>query len=144
MKTKTVMAALTLGAALLASTAAHAGDLVVELAGVQGKPGKLMAVLDTKDTFFRPGGRTQQADAAAGAVSLTFKDLPAGEYSFMVFHDENGDGRLAMSAQGFPAEGWGMSNGDRLMGPPSFELLKFTVPAEGARVSVPMIYSSVQ
>lgn len=136
------IAGLALGAALLASGAAHAGDLVVELTGVKAKPGKLMATLDTKDTFFRPGGQMQQTDAGAGPVTLTWKDLPPGEYSFMVFHDENGDGRLAMSAQGFPAEGWGMSNMQNLMGPPTFDALKFTVPAEGTRVSVPMIYSS--
>lgn len=138
---KTIIAGLTLAAALAAAGAASAGDLVVELTGVEARPGKLFATLDTKDTFFRPGGRLQQVDPQAGVTKVVYKDLPAGEYSFMLFHDENQDGKMAMSPSGMPGEGWALSNADKMMGPPTFEVMKFTVPAEGTTVVVPVIYS---
>ncbi|HYE43036.1 MAG TPA: DUF2141 domain-containing protein [Caulobacteraceae bacterium] len=139
---KTFIASLTLAAGLACAGAASAGDLVVELTGVEARPGKLFVTLDTKDTFFRQGGRLQQVDPKAGTVKVVYKDLPAGEYSFMLFHDENQDGKMAMSPTGMPAEGWALSNADKLMGPPTFEVMKFTVPAEGTTVVVPVIYSA--
>ena len=140
---KATIAALTSAAALLGlAGAAQAGDLVVELTGVQARPGKLYATLDTKETFFRQGGRSAVVDPQAGVTKVTFKDLPPGDYSFMLFHDENGDGKMAMGPTGMPGEGWALSNAEKLMGPPTYEVMKFSVPAEGAKVVVPVNYSS--
>ena len=77
-------------------------------------------------------------------VTVTFTDVEPGEYAFMAYHDENADGRMQMSPTGMPAEGWALSNSEQLMGPPTFDALKFTVPAEGATVRTPLIYGSGQ
>ncbi len=134
---------LTAAAALVAAAApALAGDLEVELTGVKAHGGDIYATLSTKETFMRAGSKVERTKPADGKVVLRFTDLPAGEYTFMAYHDENGDGQMQMSPMGMPGEGWAMLNAEKLMGPPDFETLKFTVPAEGARIQVPVYYVS--
>ncbi len=61
-------------------------------------------------------------------ATLTFDDLPYGDYAAIVWHDENDNGDLDHS-WGFPAEPMGFSNQWKLSlfsGMPSFEKLKFT------------------
>jgi len=126
--------------AVMAAAPAFAGDLTIELTGAKARPGKIIAVLSTKDTFQKSGGMEQTVDPTDGTVRLVFRDLPPGEYAFMAFHDESQDGDLQFDAGGMPAEGWALSNADKLRGPPSFEAMKFSVPAEGATVAVPLVY----
>lgn len=137
MKTVSILAAT---AVLFGAAPAFAGDVTIELTGAQARSGKIFATLTGRDTFMKPGGMEQTVDPADGTVRIVFRDVPAGDYAFMAFHDENGDGRMAMGETGMPSEGWALSNADKLMGPPSFDPMKFAVPAEGATVPVPMIY----
>lgn len=81
---------------------------------------------------------------ASGEVIVTFRDVPPDDYAFMAYYDENGDGQMGRSPTGMPSEGWAMSITDQLMGPPTFEVLKFAVAASGATLSTPLIYSSGQ
>jgi uncharacterized protein (DUF2141 family) len=142
---KTTITGAVLAAALLAAAStAQAGDVTVELTGAQARPGKVYSTLSTRETMFREGGRNVTSDAADGTVTVTFSDVPPGDYAFMAFHDENEDQRMGMSPTGMPSEGWALSNGDQLMGPPTFEVLKFAVPAEGTTIQVPLNYSTDQ
>lgn len=141
---KTFIGAAVLAASLAIAAQAAAGDLTVQLTGVQARPGKVYSTLSTRETLFREGGRTAVSDAADGVVTVTFSDVAPGDYAFMAYHDENEDGRMQMSPTGMPAEGWALSNSEQLMGPPTFDVMKFTVPAEGATVSTPLIYASGQ
>lgn len=125
-----------------AATPALAGDLTVELTGAQARPGKVYSTLSTRETLFREGGRQTMTDAADGVVTVTFTDVPPGDYAFMAYHDENEDGRMQMTPDGMPAEGWALSNSEQLMGPPTFDVMKFTVPADGATVRTPLVYPS--
>lgn len=134
-----------MAAALLAIAApAAAADLTVELTGAQARPGKVYSTLSTRETLFREGGRTAVSDPVDGGVTVTFTDVAPGDYAFMAYHDENADGQMQMSPGGMPAEGWALSNSEQLMGPPTFDALKFSVPAEGATVRTPLIYGSGQ
>lgn len=141
---KTTIMSATLAAILLTASAAQAGDVVVQLTGAQARPGKVHSTLSTRETLFRDGGRNVTTDSGAGTVTVTFTDVPPGEYAFMAYHDENQDGQMGMSPTGMPSEGWALSNSDKLMGPPTFDVMKFSVPAEGTTVQVPLIYSSGQ
>ena len=142
MKAMMMTAALT--AAMLAAGAAHAGDLTVRLTGARDGGGKVYATLNSRETFMRAGGHNAVVDPASGEVIVTFRDGPAGDYAFMAYHDENGDGQMGRSPTGMPSEGWAMSNADQLMGPPTFEVLKFSVAGAGATISVPLNYASGQ
>ena len=142
MKAMMMTAALT--AAMLAAGAAQAGDLTVRLTGARDGGGKVYATLNSRETFMRAGAHNAVVDPASGEVTVTFHDVPAGDYAFMAYHDENGDGQMGRSPTGMPSEGWAMSNADQLMGPPTFEVLKFSVAGAGATISVPLNYASGQ
>ncbi|HEY1225507.1 MAG TPA: DUF2141 domain-containing protein [Brevundimonas sp.] len=121
---------------------ALAEDVTVTLTGVEARGGQLMAVLNTQATFMRGADYTATASGdAAGTVTLTFHDVAPGDYALMVMHDANGNGSFDMSPSGMPAEGFAFSNkGQPLMGPPTFQGLKFTVTADGATITEPMTY----
>lgn len=53
--------------------------------------------------------------------------LPAGEYALVVYHDENGNGRLDRNFIGIPREPLGFSNSYRPKGPPTFSRAAFTL-----------------
>lgn len=142
MKAMTMAAAL--AAATLAAGAAQAGDVTVRLTGAHGGGGKVYATLYTRDTFMGPEGLQAVSDPVSGEVVVTFHDVPAGDYAFLAYHDENGDGQMDHGPDGMPAEGWAVSSAGPLMGPPTFDVLKFSVAASGASLSTPLIYSSGQ
>ena len=128
-------------AALSLAAPAMAEDVTVTLTGVQARGGVLLATLQTQGQFMQPAGAYGEriAGPAAGVVRVRFRDVAPGDYALMVLHDEDSDGQMKLNGY-MPAEGWAMINGDSLRGPPTFDLVKFTVSASGADISVPMSY----
>lgn len=128
-------------AALSLAGPALAEDVTVTLTGVEARGGVLLSALQTRGQFMQAeaahGDRIESP--AAGVLRVTFRDVAPGDYALMVLHDEDGDGRMTMDGY-MPGEGWAMINGDALRGPPTFDLVKFTVPAEGVDLTVPMSY----
>ena len=121
-----------------ASASASAGDLTITVEGVASADGRLMVALyNSAETFRGKPALARMAPASAGAVTLAFKELPAGDYAFAVYHDANGNGKLDLNAVGMPVEDYAFSNnamGNRSA--PSYEDARFQVPAGGAAVSV--------
>ncbi|MDP1913172.1 DUF2141 domain-containing protein [Brevundimonas sp.] len=134
---------LSLAAAAAVSLAAPAmaEDVTVTLTGVEARGGVLLASLQTRGEFMQASATyADRVDhPAAGTVRVTFNDVAPGDYALMVLHDEDADGRMKMNGY-MPGEGWAMVNGDALRGPPTFDMVKFTVAASGADLSVPMSY----
>lgn len=81
----------------------RADTLTVTFEGVHSDKGQVVAGLcaDPKAPF--PGFCTPQvrAPAKAGATVVIFPDVPAGTYALQAFHDENGDGRPNIPAEGY-------------------------------------------
>ena len=129
------------GLVLLGAGAAQAGDVTVTLTGVQARGGTVYVTLQTESEFMQSAGLAQRVDGpAAGPVTVTFRDVPVGAYALSAFHDENGDQRMQSSPMGIPTEGWAMSNGDALRGPPTFGLVSVQIGADGASLSEAMRY----
>lgn len=122
----------------LAALPAFAADLTVRVADVPSAQGSIMvAVYDAPGNFLRRPVQSARVDAATGTVDIVIKDLPAGGYGIAVFHDANGNGKMDKNMMGIPSEDHAFSNDARgTMGPPSFEQVKFTLPAEGATASI--------
>lgn len=120
------MKALTLGLAALALTtgSAAAETVTITLNGVEAKPGRIIAVLNTREQFLRAGPAHETVvEPVAGGVTLTFENVAPGDYALMVMHDLNGNGQFD-----FGTDGWAFSNSARPMtGPPAFDEHKFTV-----------------
>jgi uncharacterized protein (DUF2141 family) len=124
--------------ACLAALATHrpvlatpaAAQVEVVFAGLRSTRGQVVASLCSAQDRFPDGCRQAQVvPATSGTVKLQFKGLAAGQYAIAAFHDENGDGRLSMSPQGWPAEGFAFSNnamGGR--GVPDFKTAAFALP----------------
>lgn len=140
MKTKWVALG-ALSMALVGAGAAQAGDVTVTLTGVQARGGQLLISLQTREQFMQPTGLGEIVqNPTAGTTTVTFRDVPAGDYTVSVLHDQNGDGQMQVSEIGIPTEGWAMSHGAELRGPPTFAQVKVAIPAAGAALTEPMFY----
>lgn len=121
-----------------ACTGASAADLNLRVQDVPSAQGRiLVAVYDSAGSFLKRPARAVQVPAAAGSLDVVIKDLPPGEYGIALFHDSNGNGKMDMNAMGIPAEDHAFSNNALgNMGPPSFEQVKFVLPAAGASTTI--------
>jgi uncharacterized protein (DUF2141 family) len=125
------------------SQAGRAAELEVDVQGVRGLTGQVKLMLFEREDGFRKEDKARQVlpvPAAAGTVSGVFKDLPAGRYAVIAYHDENGDGRLNLRFGMFPQEGYGLSNNPKLSGPPRFKDAAFEVGEAGSRISIRLDY----
>jgi uncharacterized protein (DUF2141 family) len=103
--------------------------LVVTCTGLRNDQGQVMVSLfnqatgfpDNKDRAFRSANAT----VADHTATVTFSDLPPGDYACVFIHDENGNGVFDTSF-GYPLEGFGTSNNPRVrFGPPRFDDARF-------------------
>jgi uncharacterized protein (DUF2141 family) len=124
-------------AALLAlpqsASAEPAAKLSLTVTGIKEAKGALMIAV------FDEAGYGKDKSVAAAAVpvtaltaSTTF-DLPPGRYGIKMFHDVDGDGKMATNPFGMPIEPFGFSNNaPAQFGPATWQDAAFAVPAAGA------------
>ena len=76
------------------------------------------------------------------AIDVVFEGIPFGEYAVSVFHDENGNRKLEKSTLGFPEEGVGFSNDQKVkLSAPSFKASKFALSnAEDIQIVITLDY----
>lgn len=138
---KTTLMILAASATLFAAGTVQAGDVTVTLTGVQARGGQLLVALQTRDQYRQQAGFAEIiANPVAGTTTLTFRDVPAGDYALSVMHDENGDYQMQAAPNGIPMEGWAASRGAELRSDPTFDMVSVSVPASGANLTEPMFY----
>ena len=106
-------------------TATYTLEIVIEnVKHAQGSIG--IALFNSEETFLTKSfKKTKVKPSPAGNVTVTFEDLPAGEYAFSVLHDLNDNGDLDMGQMG-PLEPYGFSNNAPSMyGPAQYSQAKF-------------------
>lgn len=134
MKHLTILGA---SAALIASGIAAplaAQTLEVHVQGVRSSKGAVQA-----DIYAPPRRHVakQLIPAQAGGVKVRFTGLAPGDYAVLLYHDENGNGRLDTGRLGLPTEGYAFSRDARArLGPPGFDKMRVTVTA-GSEVTTP-------
>ncbi|OYW22158.1 MULTISPECIES: DUF2141 domain-containing protein [unclassified Sphingomonas] len=128
-------------ASLLSASPAFAGDLTVKVTGVKAKGGHLLVAVYDKATLFRakPPFAGEAKASAAGDMTVTIKDVAAGDYVVSVLHDADDDKKMTMTDGRF-GEGTALTNAEQLRGPPSFEVNKIAIPASGTVVTIAMSY----
>jgi len=74
--------------------------------------GAVMVALYDSEAGWSDGApvRTARIDVAAGQRTVTFDDLPAGDYGMKAYHDVNGDGTMNSNPFGMPVEPYAFSN----------------------------------
>lgn len=129
-------------AALASATPAFAGDLTVTVTGVKAKGGTLLVAVYDKATLFRakPPFLGTAKVSQPGDVTVSVKDVAAGDYVVSVLHDADDNQAMTMAADGKFGEGTALTNAELLRGPPSFEVNKITIPATGTSVKLAMSY----
>ncbi len=137
MKSRRVILALALAASGLALAssppvlAAPSVTLVVN--GFVAQQGFLMIALHDETGW--SGAPLARLRVPVSGTSMTVS-LPApapGRYGIRMYHDVDGDGRMATNFVGFPTEPFGFSNDAKIfLGPPEFASVAFEVGPEGA------------
>ena len=93
--------------------------------------------LHSNETFMKaPGIDSQASKIENGVATVTFKNVPEGNYAVICFHDENENGMMDFETNGMPKESYGSSNNPFLCGPPDFELSKFEVKNEDLSLEI--------
>jgi uncharacterized protein (DUF2141 family) len=114
--------------------------LHVELGGVAGGKGNLMGAVCSRESFLKQCQYLAMRPAGEARV-LEFSGVAPGSYAVMVYHDENGDGRLDRAASGMPLEGYGFSRNARgKYGPPAFDDARIDLRTGANRIALDMVY----
>jgi len=121
---------------LLTAPAIAAGAAVLETAAETAATGRLtltldlgadsgrvmIALFDCEADYNRNAPVRQTMVEASGPRVAVFDDLPAGRYAAKLFHDVDGDGRMATNPFGLPVEPYAFSNNAvGNMGPASWD-----------------------
>tara|TARA_R110000782_G_scaffold13786_3_gene40496 strand:- start:211 stop:633 length:423 start_codon:yes stop_codon:yes gene_type:complete len=129
-----VLAALTLATAAPALAAEPSRLTLTFETGVS--TGAVMVALFDSEAAWSGGApvRAVRLDVSAGQRTITFDDLPAGDYGMKAFHDVNGDGEMNTNPFGMPIEPYAFSNNAvGNMGPARWEQARFTVTGTAAQ-----------
>jgi uncharacterized protein (DUF2141 family) len=123
---------------VIAAGTAHGADLTIHVDNVNSAEGQVrVALYDAAGAFLKQPARVAAVAAVTAGTTVVFKDIPAGDYGFAVFHDTNGNGKMDANPMGIPIEPVAFSNNAQgHMGPPSFDAVKLAVPAAGLDTAV--------
>ena len=107
---------------------AQNSTLTVSITGIKNNSGKLTAELyNSKGRFLKTAFKTVVSDIKSNSATINFIAIPKGEYTVMVYHDENTNGKLDKNFIGMPKEPVACSNNAKgFMGPPKYDDVKFT------------------
>jgi uncharacterized protein (DUF2141 family) len=114
-------------------SAADVGTLTIEMQGIHANQGQAIFILMDSESSHR--GKTpiftrKLSFIGQQSATATFSNIPTGDYSAVIYHDQNGNGELDRYFFGKPKEPYGFSNDARnSFGIPDFDDSKFKVSA---------------
>ena len=129
MKKNALITIVLLSAIATKSHATETADLVIEMRGIQSIEGQAIFILMNSESSYH--GKTPVYDKKTVPinqkfVSAEFPKIPTGQYSAVVYHDINSNGKLDSYFFGKPKEPYGFSNNARNpIGIPEFDESKF-------------------
>ncbi len=125
-----------IGTTVLAITAAFialptfAHELTLNVNNIKSIKGNLLVAVYDKEEHFNANTHwvaAKQVKVTATTMSLSFADLPAGNYAIKLFQDENENNQIDFEVSGIPKEPYGFSNNGVSYGPPLFNEAKVVV-----------------
>lgn len=113
--------------------------LTVTVTEIQNSSGKLTAeIYNSKGKFLKSAYKITSTSIKANTATVIFSDLPKSDYTVMVYHDQNGNGKLDKNFIGMPKEPVACSNNAKgFMGPPKYEDAKFSLVAD-SKITIKM------
>lgn len=94
---------------------------------VTSNEGKVGFALYNKANFMLEPVQAKAVEVKENKSTVVFKNIPAGDYAIICYHDKNSNGKMDFTPQGMPMEDYGTSNNVMSFGPPQFDNAKFTV-----------------
>jgi uncharacterized protein (DUF2141 family) len=96
--------------------------------------------LSDKDGFLNDPNRFAAVALKANAAmksAVVLTNLDSGPYAIILFHDENGNGKLDKNALGVPTEPYGFSNNVQgFLGPPAYKEAVMEINADDKAVRI--------
>lgn len=119
---------------------AQNSNLTISVSNLKDDTGILIAELyNSKENFLKKVYKTSSSVIKSNAALVHFAGLPAGEYTVLVYHDRNSNGKLDKYFIGMPKEPVACSNNAKgFMGPPKYEDAKFNVGSVDSKISIKM------
>jgi uncharacterized protein (DUF2141 family) len=120
-------------------------SLVLHVTGMRNQKGEIGAALyRSSDGWPEDLHKALKDDSVRfhdGKATITFTDLPPGQYAVAVVHDENVNYKLDRNFIGWPTEGFGFTRNPRvLLTAPSFNEAAIHVACPATETSVRIIY----
>jgi uncharacterized protein (DUF2141 family) len=122
------------------------GTLKITITGIKDSNGEIIFYLFNKKDGF-PNDKAKAFKYIIGKIingncTVSFENLPFGEYAVYSFHDENNDKKLNTTWYGKPTEGVAVSNNAKgsIAGPPSFEAAKLDFKRQLEVLTIKMNY----
>lgn len=117
-------------------------NLRVDIEGLRGHKGLLRFCLTRNPNYMKCDGDHSavrlSVSAATGAV--TFEDMAPGQWSLLLIHDSNANGKLD-TRFGIPREGFGFSGNPAIgFGPPRAGAVRFALPSGSSHQNVKVRY----
>ena len=87
-----------------------------------------VGLYNSDGTFLKSTYKSITSPIKNNGVTVTFIEIPKGEYAVSAYQDENSNGKLDRNAIGIPSEDVACSNNAKgFMGPPKYEDAKFKI-----------------
>lgn len=125
-------------AAFLCAPSSIAEELVINLVDIQDVKGSIHIALYQESGY--DNGEPVSADIISVndiSVGTTMAGLEPGQYALKIFHDIDGDGKMATNQFGVPSEPYAFSNNAiARFGPVAWNEAKFEIPHEGVTQTI--------
>jgi uncharacterized protein (DUF2141 family) len=134
----------------------RATELTITVEGLRSSKGTvLIGLYDTPQSFEHAikqadkEGFLNDSDRVAGVAlrantamtsGVVFRNIEPGRYAIILFHDENGNGRLDENFWGVPTEPYGFSNDAQSSLPPSFDAAAVLLSGTNQSVAIHLVY----
>lgn len=127
---------------LAAALAQAAGTVTFQIDNVRNSRGTVLVAVCPKAKFLKESCTLMaETPARAGTVTVSVRNVPAGEWAAQAFHDENGNEKVDQGFLGIPKEGIAFSNDAKAtFGPPKWNSAKFTTNGGETRQRAKMRY----
>ncbi len=104
-------------------------NITINISNLESNKGQIVIVLYKKGQEFANLEKYYKKQIVKSITekkaTIYIKDILEGEYSFVVFHDENNDGELDKTWYGMPKEG--ITNSGNHTKRPNYDNTKFTI-----------------
>ncbi|RZS93346.1 DUF2141 domain-containing protein [Aquimarina brevivitae] len=129
MKKSILLIALTAIGTLSTLKAQDTSSLTVTITNIKTQEGVIrIGLYNDEATYLKKIVQSKKPEANATSVTVTFNDLPKGDYGISLYHDEDRNGELNTNFIGIPSEPYAFSNNATgMFGPAKWEDVKFTV-----------------